>query len=222
MATTNREKRREQILDGLFHAMAHRQADSVSISDIAGAANIARGALHYYFESKDEIRACLMRKLGDAYIQNLDAYLNASSAHEPIEPIERLVQFHFGASTSNRVADLMAVWIEFWGQAASDMALNKVVLDVQENARSLCRKVALGAAPQLALLPESTQREISATLLALIEGGLLQWRVALNTDAPLGQTRLAECISAAIQAYLEKTTQMINNNENSLARRSAQ
>ena len=202
MANANREKRREQILEGLFQAMAHRQADSVSISDIAGAANIARGALHYYFESKDEIRACLMQKLGQSYIANLRNHLDNTSPEHPADQVEKLIQFHFRPSRSQHVADLMAVWIEFWGQAASDQTLNEVVLMVQENARKICLEVALHTHPQLQTFADGALREVSATILALIEGGLLQWRVALKTKAPLDQERLADGITLALRAYL--------------------
>jgi AcrR family transcriptional regulator len=197
-----RLKRREQILDGMFEAMTQRRADAVSISDIAASANIARGALHYYFESKDEIRSCLMEKLGQSYISNLERHLARQDTHCPAQLVRELVRFHFGESSSPQIAQLMGVWIEFWGQASRDPSLNHIVMEIQENARSICARIIETALPDLGDLPSGRLREASATILALIEGGLLQWRVALETKSPLRLDKLQNHIAQAVHGFL--------------------
>jgi AcrR family transcriptional regulator len=201
--TSIRSQRREQILDGLFQAMAHRQTDAVSISDIASSANIARGALHYYFESKDEIRSCLMEKLGRSYIKNLNHHIFDKETPTDRDLIERLVRFHLAPSVSQKTADLMGVWIEYWGQASTDPVLNQIVMSTQEDARQTCLEVMLRTDPRLTAIPRGDLREASATILALIEGGLLQSRVALRTDAPLNQQKLQRHVILSIRSFLD-------------------
>ena len=50
-------------------------------------------------------------------------------------------------------------------------------------------------------LDEETLRHTSAALLALVEGGLLQWRVATSTDSPLDRSALTRRLAEAALAY---------------------
>lgn len=205
-----KHERREQILEGLFEAMAREGSVGASITDIAKAAGIARGALHYYFDSKDEIRRALMVHLGHQYASSLEQALDKAasrSAPDDREALVRaLVRWHFSGD-EERSARLLAVWIDFWGQAPTDDGLNGVVLDVQERARSLCARALVHARPELAsALDDEALRHAAAVLLSLVEGGLLQWRVAARTDAALDREALAAGISRAALAFVRTLT----------------
>lgn len=193
-----RAERREQILEGLFEAMAREGSLGASISDIARAAGIARGALHYYFESKDEIRRALMEHLGRQYLEGLTAYVGRYD--DGADKLRALVRFHFGGDEERSVR-LMKVWIDFWGQAPANPHLANVVLNVQEGARERCREALLAMRPELDQLDGAALRHASAAMLALIEGGLLQWRVAVATDEPLDRVALSRRILEAALAY---------------------
>jgi AcrR family transcriptional regulator len=52
--------RRKQIIDGLYECLATKGHEQVTIRDIARAANVSYGALHYYFGSKKEIMLALV------------------------------------------------------------------------------------------------------------------------------------------------------------------
>jgi AcrR family transcriptional regulator len=200
-----REKRREQILDGLFDAMAKDGTRGASISEIAVAAGIARGALHYYFSSKEEIRVSLMRHLGERYLSGLRAYIDRTieSGTAPARIVHSLVRFHFGGDDAH-TERLLTVWIDFWGSAPSDGVLNEVVLDVQEQARTICWRVIAMTRPELAPLDDDERRARSAALLALVEGALLQWRIALRTVAPLDKQALRGALADAALALVER------------------
>jgi AcrR family transcriptional regulator len=200
--TEVKTERREQILEGLFEAMAREGTLGASVSDIAKAAGIARGALHYYFESKDEIRRCLMEHLGARYASDLDDYLDRTGARtdEPDALLRAVVRFHFGGE-EDRSVRLMKVWIDFWGQAPSNPSMAAVVQQVQEGARERCRRALLAARPELTSLDDEALRHASAAVLALIEGGLLQWRVAIATDSPLDRDALTRRLTEAALAY---------------------
>lgn len=188
-------ERRAQILDGLYEAMATAGTRGTSITEIAKAAGIARGALHYYFDSKEEIRIRLMERLGARYVENLGALIDARE-----DKIDALARFHFGGD-AGEAERLLTVWIDYWGQAPSDTEVNAVVFNVQKNARAICRR-ALDAhiAKHQIALSESAAALRAASMLALIEGALLQWRVAAQTDAPLVRRELRAEISAGLVA----------------------
>lgn len=48
-------QRRKQILDGLFECLARGGHEQITIKDIANAASVSYGVMHYYFKSKKEI-----------------------------------------------------------------------------------------------------------------------------------------------------------------------
>lgn len=197
----DRQNRREQILEGLFEAMARVGTRGTSITEIAQTAGIARGALHYYFDSKEEIRLRLMERLGQRYLDGLSAYLDK---HGPGgEAMARaLVRYHFGPDDDELVR-MLTVWIDFWGHAPSDPELNDVVLHVQERAREQCWRVIAAAHPQLCDLPEDAARAHAATLLALIEGAILQWRIAARSSAPFERTALSRAIQDAASTLVD-------------------
>jgi AcrR family transcriptional regulator len=193
-------EKREQILDGLFDAMAREGSAGASVSDIAKAAGIARGALHYYFDSKDEIRVELMRKLGAHYNEGLSGALDDAPERE-ISPLASLVRYHF-AGDEPHAARLLGVWIDFWGQAPSDAGIGEVVLEVQEQARALARRAVLEHRPELGALPEAELRSLSAAVLAMIEGGLLQWRIAFGSDRAIDRRALSARLVDAAEGFV--------------------
>jgi AcrR family transcriptional regulator len=199
-----KDERREQILEGLFAAMAEEGSAGASITDIAKAAGIARGAMHYYFSSKDEIRVSLMLHLGNEYLAGLASALDRAESRGLVSgdseaPLRALVRYHF-AGDEERSARLLGVWIDFWGQAPSCCALNAVVLRTQEGARALCLRALAFAHPAVGVLPDDEQRHLAATLLALVEGCLLQWRVSARSERPLERAALARRVRAAASA----------------------
>jgi AcrR family transcriptional regulator len=198
-------ERREQILEGLFAAMATHGSLGTSVTEIAKAAGIARGALHYYFDSKDEIRAALMGHLGANYTRGLERALAQAEARATDDVggdvLSTLVRWHF-AGDHDRNARLLSVWIDFWGQAQTDPSLQAVVLEVQERARTLCDHALLCARPELLSVAPSLRRHFAATMLALVEGGLLQWRVAHQTERALDRELLAQQLTDALRALV--------------------
>lgn len=186
-AKDSKADRRAQILDGLFDAMAARGMVGTSVTEIAQAAGIARGALHYYFESKDAIRHALMERLGAGYLDGLRASLEraaarvASGASDHEAPIRALVRYHFGHDR-DRTARLLGVWIDFWGQAPADPGLARIVFDVQDGARAVCADLLRrmhGMPAGAPLAPHAP-----AAVLSIIEGALLQWRIARASGSP--------------------------------------
>jgi len=189
-----KEERRAQILDGLFAAMAASEQPGASITDIAKAAGIARGALHYYFESKDEIRVMLMRTLGERYLNALTSFVDDAD-----DPLWALASYHFGKDV-DQVQRLLAVWIDFWGQASKDSALSPVVFDIQEGARQLCMRVLQPHHPDA---PDEALRARASMMLAVVEGGLLQWRVSVQHGQPFSVRDLRQSAFDALSALAQ-------------------
>lgn len=202
---SGRAAQRARILDALYAVMSSSGTAAASVSEIAEAAGIARGALHYYFESKDEIVAALMRRLGDSYVARMSSFVDRCAGHGE-SAATALVRWHFSPFLTKDGHDdatrLLGVWIDFWGQAPSRKDIGDVVFAVQEAARALFRRALLLQRPELASLDDETLRLHGATLLAIVEGGLLQWRIAAHAPAPLDRDRLGVTLAAAAAAFV--------------------
>jgi TetR/AcrR family transcriptional regulator, transcriptional repressor of bet genes len=203
--TPVREARRAQILEAMYVVIAERGLMGASISEIAEAAGIARGALHYFFSSKEEITASLMRRLGERYLKDLEAWLEFRIERATAEPALRArlvadaVRWHFRGDVDEAHRRL-GVWIDFWGHAANQPSIREAVVEVQEGARALLTRALLAERPELAPLDEPSRRAWGATLLALVEGGLLQWRVAAASPLALSRDGVGDAIAAAAAA----------------------
>ncbi len=206
-----RGSQRDRILDALFEVVSSAGTLGASVTEIAEAAGIARGALHYYFESKEELKSALMRRLGDRYIERLASWLDRLEARAPALPahgvVGELCRFHFAdpvkSSSSPSTDDasrLLAVWIDYWGQAPSNDAIGAVVYAVQEEARRLCTRALLADRPELRALDDDALRVAGASILAVIEGGLLQWRIASSSPRPLLRGTFGVALAAAAAA----------------------
>ena len=60
---SNTDERRAQIVDGLQRVMAGTSYEGATIAEIAQAASMTPGLVHYHFESKQEILLALVQKL---------------------------------------------------------------------------------------------------------------------------------------------------------------
>ena len=190
-----REKHRARILDALFSVMSSSGVVGASVSEIADAAGLARGALHYYFDSKDEVLGALMRRLGDGYVTRLQAFLDREQGRGRAGVVVAgLTRWHFSGDVDEAVR-LMSVWIDFWGQAPTQPAIGAVVFEVQERARAACTRAVLLQRPDLVDADDATRHMYGATILSIIEGGLLQWRVAARASAPLNRDALGASLA---------------------------
>jgi len=112
---SNTDERRLQITDALVKVMAKRGYDGASVADIARAARLTPGLVHYHFDSKQEI---LLAALGDLVARHdarLDARLGAAGA-DPIAELGAFIDFHLGLG-ADADPEALACWILLSGEA---------------------------------------------------------------------------------------------------------
>lgn len=82
--------RQQQILNALFRLIAKVGYERATITQIAAEAQVARGALHYYFGQKDDVLRSLVRAL--AVEENQRWEVASRSAETPDERLYAIVQ----------------------------------------------------------------------------------------------------------------------------------
>jgi len=105
------ETSRQQVLDAAIKTLAKRGFTNTSVSDIADAAGMSKGVVHYHFASKEDL---IVRVLGQCY-DTLSAAVR-SAWSEPGTPPERIrralramwITRTGGSAEMTVVADMMA------------------------------------------------------------------------------------------------------------------
>ena len=79
------EESRRQVLDAAIAMLAERGLAATSIQDIADAAGLSKGAVHYHFESKDELLQCVLERCCESVEARVRAVFD-----EPGTPMDRI------------------------------------------------------------------------------------------------------------------------------------
>lgn len=159
------ETSRQQVLDAAMRALAERGYAHTSVSDIAVAAGMSKGAVHYHFESKEDLIGHVLARCASVMRDRVRAAWEA--AVEPHERIRRALremrQARSSTSPELRVlADLMA-------QGIYDDKLRRALCKMFEENRDEVRRVVeeIGA---LGLKPRVPVEVIPRLLLGTLDG----------------------------------------------------
>ena len=112
---TNSDVRREQISDALIRVMAKRGYDGASVADVAKAARLTPGLVHYHFESKQEILLLALERLVSRHLEKLDARLT-QAAGDASAQLHAFIDFHLGLG-ADQDPEALACWILLSGEA---------------------------------------------------------------------------------------------------------
>jgi TetR/AcrR family transcriptional repressor of bet genes len=166
---SNTEQRRAQITQALMKVMARRGYDGASVAEIAGAARLTPGLLHYHFGSKQEI---LLAALADLVIHH-DRALEARLAHadgDPIAEVEAFIDFHLRVG---RDADpeALACWILLLGEALREpkvrVQMDKAIVGWVSRLRSVIQR---GIDENVFAMKSSGAAAAASALVATIQG----------------------------------------------------
>ena len=95
--------------------MAKRGYDGASISDIAKAAGLTPGLVHYHFKNKQQILLAALGELVARHDANLEARLSDAGG-DPIAEVAAFIDFHLGLGADSD-PEALACWILLSGEA---------------------------------------------------------------------------------------------------------
>ncbi len=166
------EVRRDQILDAALVVFARLGFHTARMDDIAQEARLSKGALYWYFKSKDDIIAALLDRIFRRDFQGLQDLLSTD-----ISVSEKLVGYT--RQMASELADMTLfapIAFEFYGIAGRNdevrSVLNQYLLSFQE-AFSLLVRQGIDSGEFRDVDPQATATTISA----LHEGLVLLWFV---------------------------------------------
>ena len=185
------DTRRRQILEGLLKAVGEHGLQRCNMTDVAEAAGVSRGILHYYFKNKDEMIGALVAHLKESYLP--DFRDQTTQIEDPQEQLNKSLWYPvqtFGQAG----ASLAKVWIEFWGLAAHHPDVHQFINDAQSALREHFQHI-LRTGIEKGVFKDSIKPEkLASVILAALEGMVLQWHFNPEGFSFVGEMKALELL----------------------------
>jgi TetR/AcrR family transcriptional repressor of bet genes len=133
----NTDERREQIARAFQKVMAKKGYDGAAIADVAKAAGLTPGLLHYHFKSKLEILLAVLEGLASRHRHALEAHLSAAGG-DAAKELAAFIDFHL-ALGSAADPEVLACWITLSGEALRTPRVKK---DFEKAVTSILERLA--------------------------------------------------------------------------------
>ena len=185
------DTRRRQILEGLLKAVGEHGLQRCNMTDVAAAAGVSRGILHYYFKNKDEMIGALVAHLKGSYLP--DFHDQTTQIDDPQEQLNKSLWYPvqtFGQAG----AALAKVWIEFWGLAAHHSEVHQFINDAQAALRSHFTKILQAGIEKGVFNDRIKPEKLASVILAALEGMVLQWHFNPEGFSFVGEMKALELL----------------------------
>jgi AcrR family transcriptional regulator len=160
------EESRRQVLDAAVLTLSSKGLAASSVQDIADAAGVSKGAVHYHFESKDE----LLHRVLERCCESLEARARAAF-EEPGTPMERLRRAVFEMWTLRRDgAPEIRVLSEMHVHARQSEPMRASLGAALRKARSEMIASGLERLVEMGLRPRVSLQVVPRLILAALDG----------------------------------------------------
>lgn len=166
------EERKNQILDAAMNVFARLGFHKARLDDIVAESGLSKGALYWYYKSKDAIIIALLERIFAGSMKDVQALVNAEGSVS-----ERLMLLiRHAAAEIKQMTNILPVAYEFYAVAMRQKVVRQYLKEYYLQYR----------APLAALIRQGVERgefrqvdpeETAITITALIEGTTLLWMV---------------------------------------------
>ena len=164
------ELRKEQILQAATVVFARLGFHKARMDDIVKEAGLSKGAVYWYFESKDEIITTILDHFMEQEFEN---FRRISQGDGPI-PVRLMTMMKTLAKEIEEISDLMPIIYEFYAVAAREEAIRKTIHKYFKSYSTLLEKL-IQIGIERGELRDVAPRDVALSLVALIEGCMLIW-----------------------------------------------
>ncbi len=162
------EERREQIITAATAVFARRGFHEARMDDIVKESGLSKGALYWYFKSKDDIIAAIMDRFIDREIEGLEAALKLDKPAS-----DKLLQLGgMFVEEMRGMTDLMPILYEFYAVASRKKDVRKALLRYFQPTRGLLAALIQQGCDSGEFVPVEAD-VVAVDLIALFEGLLL-------------------------------------------------
>jgi AcrR family transcriptional regulator len=122
----DREERINGILKATVRVLAEKGYDNATIADISKAANVARGALHYYFSSKEDL---VTKALANSSSHMINSSLEGLKGMCAEEVVDNVINVHKKNISEN--SDFYSFLFEMWCAGRRSKKIKKELITCQ-------------------------------------------------------------------------------------------
>jgi AcrR family transcriptional regulator len=188
--------RREEIVQATIRCLARDGYSGLRMKEVARAAGVSQGILHYYFDSKRTILLAALQKVLDDLDRRLGPVLKA--APDARAQIRAVIGSFLALADENR--EFWLVFVEFWGEMMHDRELSQVNAALYRRLRRTLGAVVVRGT-RAGLFRRVAPEDAGSVVLALVDGVSLQR--AFDPKAITLARAVRMCEDAALR-YLEK------------------
>lgn len=167
------EESRKQVLDAAVAMFAERGISSTSVQDIATAAGLSKGAVHYHFESKDELLQRALEQCRDTVERRVLAAFEEPNL--PMDRVRRAIA-EMWAVHRDDVAEVR-VLAELAILARQNEPIREALAGALRTSRQQIIEIGFSRLIEMGLRPRVPVDVAARLLLAMIDGLALHHRI---------------------------------------------
>jgi AcrR family transcriptional regulator len=164
------DEKAQAILQAARRCISERGYAAATIAEIAAEAGVSRGLLHYYFDSKEELLAQVVRSGTDAYLTLMGSMFGQSDS---ADDLARLLVTATQTILLNDPA-FVSLSLECWTLARESPMVAREMQDLYRQLRDSVTKGLREAESRGIIKPAIPVEHLSALLLAMGDGLVMQ------------------------------------------------
>lgn len=194
----DKEEKKSQILEASIKVFADKGWNKTKISDIAEAANIGKGTVYEYFQSKDELFAASFR-----YFMALAESIVAERISPLDDPLERLWAYilSWGDIFESEYMDYVEIVLDFWAEGIRSKGrfFSIDIMKVYYDNRAFIESLLEECIAQDKIKHIDT-KIVASIIIGTIDGLMIQWILDRNVFD------LKEAVSSTARLIIEGMT----------------
>jgi AcrR family transcriptional regulator len=186
-----RESAKERIVAAAFAVLAARGSHDASVKEVARAAGVAPGLVHYYFSTKSELLLEVVREACRAYRADMDRIELPADAAERTRAL-----LAWSKAKALERPDWYRLLVELDALALRDEAVAREVSILKREVRDHVADLVRAAEPRLALVADP----IAAVIIHAVDGLVVQRLIDPSFDLNAGFAALETMLIATLQS----------------------
>ena len=163
-------ERKNQIVRATVECITRYGYHNFSMQDVARAAGVSKGIIHYYFLNKDDLMMSVLERVVSDIEHVLHSDINAIK--DPVKKLEIFIEVCFDVVRSTK--EYYQVNMDFWTQINQKEAVRQVIAKHYVKFRKTCSDV-LEEGIKGGVFKNVNPQEYSSFIIATIDGISLQW-----------------------------------------------
>lgn len=163
-------ERKNQIVSATVDCITRFGYHNFSMQDVAKAAGVSKGIIHYYFLNKDDLMLSVLERVVEGIEDVLHSNLEA--VEDPVRKLKIFIELC--ADIVKNTKEYYQVSMDFWTQINQKSEVKEIISTHYERFRETCRNI-IEAGMVQGVFKKTNAHDYSLFIIASIDGMSLQW-----------------------------------------------